>query len=74
MKDLSKLSNQELSEIYDSIHEAWNQDLNMDGSGECGGFIAEHYTPILEPISEEMSKRNMFDEGQDSEMDDYLPY
>lgn len=45
----------ELLKQLDAINEAENMDYEMDGSGECGRFISEHYEEKRRPIYERLN-------------------
>lgn len=45
----------ELLKQLDAINEAENMDYEMDGSGECGRFISEHYEEQRRPIYERLN-------------------
>lgn len=71
MKDLKSLSNEELLKYYDEMLENEKCEYSMDGSGECGHFIAEAFEPIWNEFRKEFDERNIkISDSFDSE----IPY
>jgi hypothetical protein len=46
-----------LAQHYEDLNECQDQDNMMDGSGECGGIIAEHYVPYYGMIEQVLEGR-----------------
>lgn len=59
MKDLSKLTDEELVRYYDEMKEHESIDYSMDGSGDCGHMIAKYWTPVWEAFDAEFEKREI---------------
>lgn len=59
MKDLSKLTNEELIAYYEEMQEIESVEYSMDGSGECGHYIAATFEPIWAKFEKEFESRNI---------------
>lgn len=59
MKDLKTLTNEELVAYYEEMQQIENVEYSMDGSGECGHFIAATFEPIWRAFDSEFEKRDI---------------
>ena len=70
--DITKLSEQELFEHLEKLHECEMIDLKMDGSGELGHIISKGYEQSRQEVYDEMDRRGIEIPYYDG--DDELPY
>ena len=59
MKNLKELTNEELVAYYEEMQEFEKIDYAMDGSGECGHFIAATFAPIWDKFEKEFEERDI---------------
>jgi hypothetical protein len=67
MTDLTKLTIKELYQEMDELNQQLSIELSMDGSGELGGKIIEHFEPFFDRIEKEIESRPK------EELDQYWP-
>lgn len=59
MKNLKTLTNEELIAYYEEMQEIEKIEYSMDGSGECGHFIAATFEPIWAEFEKEFEIRDI---------------
>lgn len=59
MKNLKELTNEELISYYEEMGQIENAEYSMDGSGECGHFIAATFAPIWAEFEKEFEERGI---------------
>jgi hypothetical protein len=75
MKDLSKLTNEELINVYLGMQAQEDADYQMDGSGDCGHLIAKNYEPVYEAFHSEFDKREIKEDScMANDYSDEMPY
>ena len=59
MKSLKQMSAAELYQRIKDLEIEKSQDLQMDGSGDCGDLIEKAYAPIFDAIYDEINRRDL---------------
>jgi len=59
MTYISQFTDDELIEGYEELRNAHRIELSMDGSGELGWIIDEHFNDLYEAFEEEAESRNI---------------
>jgi len=59
MKNLKELTNCELIAYYEEMQEIESVEYSMDGSGECGHYIAATFEPIWAKFEKEFEERDI---------------
>ena len=59
IKKISTFTVEQLHDNMNQLHEDYDQNLEMDGSGELGGTIWKGFQPYFEALEKEFEKRGI---------------